>query len=189
MAASLLRRLISPDFSSHARSAVYLKEGGRIAFVMPFAAMTRGQFEMFRTGSFYTRKVQFYDAWVFSDDVQPLFPVPSCSLFATANRGLSRGLPEKVRLYSGVLPYRDAPEKVADQALKVINDAPRPEEGSFKEGSAYRKAFRQGATLVPRMLCFVERVKRGRIGANPKMPVVRSRRSTQKEAVEKPARN
>ena len=42
------------------------------------------------------------------------------------------------------------------------------EGGSFKEGSAYRKTFRQGATLVPRMLCLVERVKRGRIGPSSK---------------------
>jgi len=43
--------------------ALYLKEGGRIAFVMPLAAMSRGQFEAFRTGRFYTKKVQFVDAW------------------------------------------------------------------------------------------------------------------------------
>lgn len=80
-----------------------------------------------------------------------------------------------------MLPYRDAPESVADDALTVIEAAPRPEEGSFKEGSVYRKTFKQGATLVPRMLCIVERVRRGRIGSNPKMPVVRSRRSTQEK--------
>jgi hypothetical protein len=161
--------------------ALYLKVGGRIAFVMPLAAMSRGQFEAFRTGNFYTKKVQFDDAWVFGDDVRPLFPVPSCVLFAKANRGLGRGLPDKVRRYRAELPYRDAPEAVADKYLQVREGAPRPDEASYEEGSPYRKAFRQGATLVPRVLCLVDRVKRGRIGANPRMPLVASRRSTQEK--------
>ena len=37
----------------------------------------------------------------------------------------------------------------------------------FAGGSDYRDAFRQGATLVPRMLCLVERRQMGRLGANP----------------------
>jgi hypothetical protein len=143
--------------------------------------MTRGQFEKFRSGSFYTKKVQFVDAWVFGDDIKPLFPVPSCVLFATAHRGLGKGLPDTVRRYVGQLPYRDAPEAIADERLKVIEGAPRPDEASYEEGSPYRNAFRQGATLVPRMFCLVERVRAGRIGANPKKPLVRSRRSTQEK--------
>ncbi len=150
--------------------ALYLTAGGRIAFVMPLAAMSRGQFEKFRSGNFYTRKVQFTDAWVLDDDVQPLFPVPSCVLFARAGRGLGKPLPDKVRRYSGTLPFRDAPEGVADASLKVIKNAPRPTEASYADVSPYRSAFRQGATLVPRMLCLVERIKAGRIGTNPKTP-------------------
>jgi hypothetical protein len=98
---------------------------------------------------------------VLGDDVQPLFPVPSCVLFAKANRGLARTLPDKVRRYAGELPYRDAPEAVADENLRVTEGAPRPDEASYEKGSPYRKAFRRGATLVPRMLCLVERVKGG----------------------------
>jgi hypothetical protein len=161
--------------------ALYLKVGGRIAFVMPLAAMSRGQFERFRTGNFDTKKVQFEDTWVLGDDVQPLFPVPSCVLFAKADRGLGRGLPDKGRRYRGVLPYRDAPEAVADKCLEVTEGVERPDEASYEEGSPYRKAFRQGATLVPRVLCLVDRVKGGRIGANPRKPVVASRRSTQEK--------
>jgi N-6 DNA Methylase len=161
--------------------ALYLNEDGRIAFVMPLAAMTRGQFEKFRSGMFYSQKVQFDGAWVLDGDVQPLFPVPACVLFATAHRELGKGLPETVRRFSGELPCRDPPEAVADKALCVIDGAPRPDEASFEEGSAYRSAFRQGATLVPRMLCLVERVKAGRFGQNPGMPFVRSRRPIQEK--------
>jgi methylase of polypeptide subunit release factors len=158
--------------------ALYLKPGGLVAFVMPLAAMTRGQFESFRSGNFFSRKVQFTDAWVLDDDVQPLFPVPSCVLFGRAGRGLGKPLPDTVRRYSGMLPIRDASEAVADESLKVVKRAPRPTEASYVEGSPYRDVFRQGATLVPRMLCLVERVKVGRIGANPKSPLVKSRRSS-----------
>jgi hypothetical protein len=161
--------------------ALYLKPGGRIAFVMPLAAMTRGQFEKFRSGNFDSRNVQFTDGWVLDDTVWPLFPVPSCVLFARAGRGLGKALPDKVRRYSGALPYRDAPEEVADTALKVIKDASRPTEASYRQGSVYRTVFRDGATLYPRLLCLVERVSAGRIGTNPKAPLVKSWRSTQEK--------
>ena len=162
--------------------ALYLKEGGTIGFVMPLAALTRGQFEKFRSGSFHTKKVQFTDAWTFDDEVQPLFPVPSCVLFAKAARGLGKPTPKTVTAYKGQLPLRDAHEDVADKHLKVTRNAPAPTEASYEVGSSYRKAFRQGASLVPRMLCLVERIAAGRLGANPEAPHVKSMRSSQEKA-------
>lgn len=63
----------------------------------------------------------------------------------------------------------------------MIEAAPAPSVGEFEGGSAYRQAFRQGATLVPRMLCLVERRAVGRLGANPAAPSVISRRSKQEK--------
>ncbi len=37
--------------------ALYLRSGGSIAFVLPLAALTRGQFERFRAGSFAATKI------------------------------------------------------------------------------------------------------------------------------------
>jgi hypothetical protein len=51
----------------------------------------------------------------------------------------------------------------------------------FTGGSPYRSAFRQGATLVPRMLCLVERKATGRLGGDPTAPYVVSRRNTQEK--------
>jgi len=161
--------------------ALYLREGGTIAFVMPLAALTRGQFEKFRTGGFHTKKVQFTEAWTFDEDVQPLFPVPSCVLFAKAARGVGQPTPKTVTAYRGQLTKRDAHEDEADRQLKVTKNAPAPTEASYEGGSRYRKAFRQGATLVPRVLCMVEKIASGRLGANPKAPHVKSRRSTQEK--------
>ena len=136
--------------------ALYLRSGGRIAFVLPLAALTRGQFEKFRNGSFSGARIAWDEAWTMNDDVQPLFPVPSCVVFGR-RRATAKALPDTVRAYSGHLPTRDASETQADAALKVQENAPKPAEGRFTGGSAYRKSFRQGATLVPRMLCLVER--------------------------------
>jgi N-6 DNA Methylase len=156
---------------------LYLRSGGRIAFVLPLAALTRGQFEKLRSGSFSSASLQWDEAWTMDDSVQPLFPVPSCVVFGR-RRATSKPLPDKVRAYSGTLPFRDAPESVADGSLTVIRDAPALETARHKGGSPYRTLFRNGATLFPRMLVFVERKTIGRLGADPSAPYVASRRST-----------
>jgi hypothetical protein len=87
------------------------------------------------------------------DSVQPLFPVPSCAVFGR-RRATSKPMPETVRVYSGSLPLRDAAEAlvdrlIAEEKFKVTENGPKPTEVVFSGGSVYRKAFRQGATLVP----------------------------------------
>lgn len=164
---------------------LYLRSGGRLGFVLPLAALTRGQFDLLRRGSFTTSRIAWDAAWVMNDDVQPLFPVPACAVFGRRT-AVSRPIPDKVRVYSGVLPMRDAAEAlvdrlIADGRFKVTEGAPALEVASFEGGSPYRKAFRQGATLVPRMLCFVERKQMGRLGADPSAPYVMSRRNSQEK--------
>jgi SAM-dependent methyltransferase len=159
---------------------LYLRSGGRIAFVLPMAALTRGQFERLRSGSFGSVCIAWNEAWTMDDTVQPLLPVPSCVVFGR-RRATSLPLPDKVRAYSGLLPFRDASEEVADKVLKVIEGAPALSVGTFEGGSAYRKSFRNGATLYPRMLCLVERRTAGRLGADPAAPLVMSRRSSQEK--------
>ena len=162
-------------------AALYSRPLGKIAYVLPLAALTRGQFEKMRTGDFKNIKIAYDEAWTMDDSVFPLFPVPSCVLFAR-KRAMPQATPARVRAYSGTLPLRDAHEDMADARLKVTDDAPAPSSAQFNHGSPYRKAFRQGATLVPRMLCLVERQVRGKLGADPSMPLVRSRRSAQEKA-------
>ncbi|MCA3554499.1 N-6 DNA methylase [Aestuariivirga sp.] len=160
---------------------LYLRAAGRIAFVLPLAALTRGQFAELRRGSFHSTRLAYDAAWTMDDGVQPLFPVPACVLFAR-KRATARPVPDIVTAYAGNLPYRDAPEELADRHLQVRNDAPRPEEANFESGSAYRKAFRQGATLVPRMLCLVERGQTGgRLAPDRSSPFVVSRRNSQEK--------
>jgi SAM-dependent methyltransferase len=161
-------------------AALYLRAGGKVAMVLPLAALTRGQYERFRTGSFASVKIAWDQAWTMDDTVMPLFPVPSCVLFGR-RRAAGVRTPDVVRAYSGRLPFRDAPEAVADQNLQVREGVPAPEEAIAVGGSPYRKAFRNGATLFPRMLCFVERQPVGRLGGNQNAPLIISRRPAQEK--------
>jgi hypothetical protein len=161
-------------------TGLYLRAAGRLAQVLPMAALTRGQFEKFRTGSFESARIQWDAAWTMDEGVQPLFPVPSCAVFGR-RRATARPLPEVVRAYAGSLPLRDAPEEIADRRLTVVEGAAIPSAASYEGGSVYRSGFRQGATLVPRMLCFVTRRAMGRLGGNSAKPAVESRRSVQEK--------
>jgi len=156
---------------------LYLRPSGRIAFVLPLATLTRGQYAKFRTGRFTSANIAWEEAWTMDDGVAPLFPVPSCVVFGR-KRAIGKGMPDRVRAYSGSLPFRDAPEAVADKRLTVLENIDAPQEGEFTGGSSYREAFRQGAILVPRMLCLIERRKLGRLGPVLDFPAIESRRSS-----------
>jgi len=69
-----------------------------------------------------------------NDDLQPLFPVPSCVVFGRRT-AVSKPLPDKVKVLSGSLPYRDAPEEIADKRLKVVEGAAALEVANFEGGS------------------------------------------------------
>lgn len=160
-------------------SHLYLRPSGHMAFVLPLAALTRAQFDKFRTGRF-GHNVAWDEAWTMSDSVAPLFPVPSCVVFGR-KRAIAKKMPDRVRAYAGSLPYRDAPESIADARLTVVEGAPAPETAQRTGGSAYRNAFRQGAILIPRAFVMVERKGSGRLGSNPAAPLVVSRRSAQEK--------
>jgi hypothetical protein len=162
-------------------SHLYLRPAGRLAFVLPMAALTRLQFEKFRSGRFGSYNIAWDEAWVMDDKVLPLFPVPSCVLFGR-KRAIAKAVPDKVNAYSGSLPMRDAPEQIADVRLTVVNGAAAPAVAQADGGSPYRELFRCGANLFPRMLVLVERKLSGRLGVDPQAPLVSSRRN----ALEKP---
>jgi|HubBroStandDraft_1064217.scaffolds.fasta_scaffold00020_49 hypothetical protein len=154
-------------------AALYLRSGGRLALVLPLAVLTRGQFQGLRSGDFTSVRIAWDEAWTLDETVFPLFPVPSCVVFG--RRGATaQSLPETVRAYSGVLPFRDAPEAVADARLAVIEGVAAPRVAQSKGGSPYRAAFRNGATLFPRMFVFVDRKTAGRLGADLSAPLVAS---------------
>lgn len=159
-------------------AGLYLHPAGKLGFVLPLAVLTRGQFEKLRAGSFHSTHLAYDELWMMDDDLQPLFPVPASVVFAR-KRAVAKPMPDIVaRRWSGMLPVRDAHEAVADARLKLVENVPKPAGAVLVGGSPYRKMFRQGATLVPRMLCLVERQTLGRLGADQSAPFVASRRNS-----------
>ncbi len=177
------------DLSSYffARSVErYLSVGGRVAFVMPLATLSRGQYEGFRTGRFADSKgntsaiVRFERVWTFDSDVSPLFQVPSCVIFAqkAATAGVA---PKTVTAFSGYLPRRDATSAEATNSLKSTRSG-WPASSTGTEKSIYSEKFRQGATIVPRRLLVVVRSEEGRFGSNRDAPFIEGRVGSQDKA-------
>lgn len=160
-------------------SHLYLRANGRMAFVLPLAALTRAQFAKFRTGRFGSYNIAWDEAWTMDDSVSPLFPVPSCVVFGR-KRAVAQALPNEVLAFTGRLPFRDAPEAIADKRLKAAK-GPALGVAQRTGGSPYRNAFRQGAILIPRSFVLVERRASGRLGSNPAAPLVASKRSSQEK--------
>ena len=176
------------DLSSYfyIRAALlYMRRTGRIALVMPYAALSRQAYEKFRKGEaarfgHIEFRLRFTAAWAFGPEVWPLFPVPSCVLFAGLHDlPLAAPLPAQVVAFAGTLPRRDADSSGADANLTEAA-ASWPTEASNEGASPYRKSFRNGATLFPRRLVLVEPVPAtGLLPPNPEIPVVRGRTGNQ----------
>ena len=164
------------------RSAMlYMRRRGRIALVMPYAALSRQAYAKFRKGEVarlghVAFRLRFSSVWAFGPEVAPLFPVPSCVLFGGHHDGaLPAPLPDEVAAFSGVLPRRDADRSEADAKL-TDTLAPWPAEATGEGGSPYRKRFRNGATLWPRRLVLVEpEPTKGMLPPSPAFPLVRGR--------------
>ncbi len=180
---------------------LYLRPGGRVAFVMPYAAMSRQAFAGFRGGAYprptngagrsRSRRtngastlttLKFTEAWALPDAVQPLFPVPSCVLFAERGATPSGVQGATVWEASGTLPKRDATTTESERALVwSMTDWPQPA-AENETASAYQNVFHQGATMVPRLLCVVERPILSTAGVAAGALLVESRRSNQEKA-------
>jgi hypothetical protein len=159
---------------------LYLRKGCVIAFVMPYATMSRQAYEGFRTGHFQPYgSVRFVEAWTFDDSVKGLFGIPSCVLVAV--EGEPSNLPGQVRAYSGELPRRDASAEQAVQHLSSRLSVWPKAKGDAE--SAYGERFKNGATVFPRVLFVVNRVARGRFGAEANRPMVESRRTNLEKGV------
>ena len=146
---------------------------------MPLAALSRLQYEGAQRkqhgvpGRQTVAIVQFDEAWTFDSDVQPIFDVPSCVLFAHRT-GMGALLPRNVRAYHGRLPSRDAhPDEARAHLSSSIEPWP-PIAGTVRL-SPYADRFRQGATVVPRRLFCVDFAEAGDFGIDRGAPLVRSR--------------
>ena len=143
---------------------LYLKDGGSIGMVMPHSALQSGQYAKWRTGSWESKPsgrgrnriagrtlaVDFgcKAAWDL-EQLEPntFFPIASCVVFAThhgvaGSAGQLAGSVERWRGIAGAADVRREPSGITDTS--ITGDSP------------YAAYARQGASIVPRCLFFVE---------------------------------
>lgn len=144
----------------------YLRRGGRLALVLPYAALNAPVFAAMRDGSMKKVQVAITGGWGL-ERVWPIFGAQSgssttstCVLFGARDR-LSP-VPEEVDRWVGVLPRRDATEAEAAEALEHVR-APWPRPRTLVSASPYRQRFHNGANLFPRRFFIVENAPSGRL--------------------------
>jgi hypothetical protein len=163
----------------------YLRDGGRFAFVMPGAALDRRQFEGLRGGRYKRPEtgnplaVAFSRAWDLRRIRPHIFLISAAVVFGT--RAEQPGeLPAEVTVWTG-----KAPKHGGNWAAVGSNFTTKP--GTIQlvdedQASPWSNRFRQGATVVPRMLFFVTRQKAGPLGMTAGKAAVKSlKRSNDKK--------
>ena len=159
----------------------YLKDGGVIGFVLPHSALQAGQYSRWRSGQWRAGKsvpgvqVDFTvkPAW----DLEPLkpnsfFPIPASVVFA---RKLSLEDPGKP-LAGSVERWEGTPGAAVMRELVGITDT------GTAGGSPYGGYSRQGATIVPRCLFFVNETENRAIVQAAPTVTVNPRRGGQDKA-------
>jgi len=175
---------------------LYLKPGGRIAFVLPRSVFTADQHDAFRRGEFKT-KVRLEEVWDL-EEVEPLFNVPACVVIAEKGES-ETSYPLKCRMFQigthgrASLPRRNANIDEASDALEVVEGQiflNRRGERTFwattegavlLEASPYQSRFSTGASIFPRPFWFVE-VKVSPLGFDPSLPPLETAERAKREA-------
>jgi hypothetical protein len=164
---------------------LYLQIGGKIGMVMPLAALSRMAFAGFRTGNYGQLRFAFQPPWSL-DKVRPApFLVPSGVVFAMLRKNPQPPvvMPTATVIWEGSL-QRAAGSAWAD--VEPFLAITQSESLRFTVDdlhlSPYAERFRQGATIVPRVLHVVERLPAtGGLGLPRGIARVRSKRSTQEK--------
>ncbi len=142
---------------------LYLRVGGRFAFVMPLAALSRQTYAGFRKGNFSSNVennyVAFETPWDL-DEVDPApFPVPASVVLGSRAESGSYGVQVPLPATRIVVRGQVEPQGGAEASRTLSWEVATPTTGETAytgANSPYARRFRQGAILVPRMLVFVE---------------------------------
>jgi hypothetical protein len=160
-------------------SDLYLLEKGLIAFVMPRSVLTGAlhheKFKHFRKP--VCKLLKIFDL----EDVSPLFNVPSCVLLAI--KGEANSYPVLTRKYSGRLNEKNLHLSDAINQLRVSDYMYSPPPVP-KGRSWYHDRVKEGATLVPRSLWFVDFEIHETLGVDISRPLVKSSSDVLKGAKE-----
>lgn len=174
-----------------AASELYLTKVGEIGFVMPRGVFTADHHDAFRRGEFSGVKLGFI-GFVDLKKVEPLFNITSCVVFG--KRGIKTTYPIDGHVVSGKLSRKNATLEEAMKSLELTKAsfavsvvggrsflAPGAMPAISGERSYYFDKFKQGATIVPRSLWFVDVKRHPKFGFNPQAPYI----STTSRAMER----
>jgi len=160
---------------------LYLLVGGRFAFVMPNAALDRAQFSGFRTGEYSNAdeneivRIAFTTPWDLRRIRPHFFPRGSAVVFGSRASDRVQRMPSTVEVFKGRLESAAASWCAVAERLEHSLVPVRPVEEEIE--SPYRQRFRQGASVVPRVLFLVEALPPGPLGMKSGTVAVRSVRS------------
>jgi hypothetical protein len=173
---------------------LYLREGGRFAFVLPNAAVDREHYAGFRTGTYGGKAgvltVEFSPSWDLRRIRPHFFPRAASVVFGTrtayaipegedvAPQKL-KGMPEQVQIWTGKLPSINATWAVASPSLTRKPGKVR-HVGELTK-SPYAPLFTQGATFVPRVAFVVKKTESSPLGISQGRIAVQSLRSVQEK--------
>jgi len=161
---------------------MYLKKGGIIAFVMPRSVLTGAKqhrhFREFLQG--YQLPPTQLERLLDVEEVSPLFKVPACVLIAR-----KYGQVEKVtvKTLKGQLAGKNIKWSTAKAELKATTKQ-KPADKIFPpalEPSPYLRQIKEGATIVPRSLWFVQPVASA-YGINQAKPAIETHPEAQRTA-------
>jgi len=159
---------IAAIFQSYC-SSYFLKENGKIAFVLPRSFFSADHHDNTRSG--LAQGFQIENIWDL-ENVSPLFRIPSCVIFSEkADNKVKRSLKSsgiKGLSFSGNLPKNNCKLDVAES--KIIENeillyySKQGKSSAFstkklkkqKNVNPYKSKFKQGATIVPRSFYFVD---------------------------------
>lgn len=161
----------------------YLKTGGSFAFVLPNAALDRGYYKGFRTGTYAdpaeVTTVAFTGSWDLRRLRPHFFPRASAVVFGDRASGEARPLPAETTRWTGTIP-RTAhtwaevePYVTREPARLAISD-------DETDGSPYASRFSAGATIFPHFLFFVRPQPVSPLGMAGRRAVESARSSNEK---------
>lgn len=165
---------------------LYLRDGGKIGFVLPRSLFVADQHGNFRSGKYEGPSLGFKRIFDL-EDVEPLFNVPSCVFIAT--KGAQTEYPVSATIIRGKLPRRNASLSESLASLSMIQSKVELQsigQRSFlaeggkgtmvvaKGRSEYYANFRAGACTYPRSFWSVEVSRHPKLGSSKLKPFVKT---------------
>lgn len=164
----------------------YLRDGHRIAFVMPRSFFSADHHEAFRRHTYLPRVKLKFEHIFDLEEVEPLFGMPACAV--VAKKGEQNTYPVPCTRFSGNMNSKNVGWEIASKELRRTKTAlslsflvsrsalvESDDAVNFKgPPSPYFERFHQGASIVPRSFFFIDFEKGGRLGINADCPRVRS---------------